>query len=214
MSDVEQGTEEWRRDRAGCITASRFADAIAMDKRNPGKPTEARNKYLRQIVAEILSGTPLHQVDSKSLSWGKEMEPKARREYEIRTGEFVERAGFVLHPEYEFIGCSPDGLCGDDGGLEMKCPYAEDVHIKTLIDGMPPDHMAQVQGNMFVTGRQWWDFVSFRPWEEDKAKPYRIHIQRIPRDDAYIEAMRLALLQFWSDVQRTIQAINDRLEIK
>lgn len=202
---IEQRTDEWRSQRAGRITASGFADAIAMNKRKPTEPTEARNKYLRTIVAEILSGRPKHEISSKSLSWGTEAEEFARQEYELETGAIVVPSEFLTHPKYDFIGASPDGLVGDDGGIEMKCPHDEQVHICTLLDGMPEEHKAQVQGNMMVTGRKWWDFISYDPRQADD---YKIYIQRIERDDKYIDETLLpGLLSFWDDVQSTLQRI-------
>lgn len=200
---IEQRSEDWRAQRAGRITASCFADAIAMNKKKPTEPTAARTTYMRTVVAEILSGRPKHEISSKSLSWGTEAEVFARRAYELETGLIVVKSEFVTHPLYDFIGASPDGLIDDDGGLEMKCPHDEQVHIGTWLDGMPADHVAQVQGNMMVTGRKWWDFVSFDPRQNTD---YQIYIERIERDDEYIDAVLLpGLLSFWSDVQAMLE---------
>jgi putative phage-type endonuclease len=203
MSD--QRSPEWYAARAGKITASRFADAIAMDKRNPDRSTETRDRYMRELAAEILSGQPRHEVGGKALAWGTEAESFARQAYEFAQGAFVEESPFVLHPTFDFIGASPDGLVGDDGGLEMKCPMDESVHIKTLLRGMPDEHKAQVQGNMLVTGRQWWDFVSFDPRQ---AESFRLYVERIQRDDCYINHVLLpGLLQFWAKVQDMVAKI-------
>jgi putative phage-type endonuclease len=206
---IEQRTDAWHQQRAGKITASRFADAIAMNKRQPDKPTEARNTYLREIVAEILSGEPKPEVNSSSLQWGKDVEQYAREAYEFKTGNLVMESEFVAHHVHDFIGCSPDGLIGLDGGMEMKCPKDPQVHIKTLIDGMPEDHIEQVQGCMFVTGRQWWDFISYDPRQ---AEPYRLYIQRIERDDDYISrVLEPGLLAFWRDVQAVLAKLRERI---
>lgn len=207
---IDQRTDEWRNQRAGRITASGFADAIAMNKKKPTEPTAARTTYMRSIVAEILSGRPKHEISSKSLSWGTEAEVIARRAYELETGRIVNESEFLVHPLHDFIGASPDGLIDDDGGLEMKCPHDEQVHISTILDGMPADHMAQVQGNMMVTGRKWWDFVSFDPRQ---AEPYQLYIQRIPRDDKYIDEILLpGLLKFWDDLQVMLNKIKERTQ--
>lgn len=205
---IEQRSEGWREQRAGKITASGFADAIAMHKKQPDKSTEAREKYKRTIVAEILSGIPKHEISSKSLSWGTEAEQFAREAYELETGLIVTQSGFVTHYQYEFIGCSPDGLVGNDGGIEMKCPHDEQVHINTWLEGMPEDHVAQVQGCMMVTGRHWWDFISYDPRQAEK---FRLYVQRIPRDDKYINEMLLpGLLKFWAEVQQMVRAIEEK----
>jgi putative phage-type endonuclease len=200
---TEQRTEEWHQQRAGRITASRFADAIAISKRT-GEPTEARNKYLRELVAEILMGNAKHSISSKSMQWGTEVEAYAREAYELHTGNLVVESEFLLHPQYDYIGASPDGLIWTDGGLEMKCPHDEQVHIKTWLEGMPADHIGQVQGCMYVTGRQWWDFVSYDPRQSE---PYRLYVQRIPRDEAYIANLETGLLAFWQEVQQAVTEI-------
>jgi hypothetical protein len=206
---IEQRTDAWHQQRAGKITASRFSDAIAMNKRQPDKPTEARNTYLRELVAEILSGEPKPEINSSSLQWGKDVEQYAREAYEFKTGNLVMESEFVIHTMHDFIGCSPDGLIGLYGGMEMKCPKDPQVHIKTLIDGMPDDHIDQVQGCMFVTGRQWWDFISYDPRQ---AEPYRLYTQRIERDEAYINrVLEPGLLSFWSDVQAVLAKLRERV---
>lgn len=205
---IEQRTEGWREQRAGRITASCFADAIAMNKRQPDKSTETREKYKRTLVDEILSGMPKHEISSKSLSWGTEAEEHARTAYELATGHMVEQSEFVTHCQYDFIGCSPDGLIAEDGGIEMKCPYDGQVHICTWLEGMPADHIAQVQGCMMVTGRRWWDFISYDPRQRE---PYRLYVQRIERDNEYIEKTLLpGLLKFWAEVQEMLAKIRSK----
>jgi len=210
---IEQRSEEWHRQRAGKITASRFEDAISMKLvgREPNKvlvPTDTRSTYMREIVAAILSGEPKAEINSYSLQWGKDTEPYARQAYEIETGHVVTEAEFILHPVHDFIGCSPDGLVGADGGIEMKCPKDPGVHIKTLAEGMPEEHAGQVQGCMFVTGRKWWDFVSYDPRTDE---PYRLYIQRIERDELYIQRLESGLWKFWQDVQSYLELIKRKV---
>lgn len=208
--NIEQRSTEWHQQRCGKITASRFSDCLAFTKGSknvPPKPLEARNKYARELAFEITSGNPVHMVSSKSMAWGTEAEVLAREAYELETGAIVTESGFVLHPDYPYIGASPDGLIGKDGGLEIKSPHDEAVHIRTWLEGIPEEHIAQVQGNLFVTGRQWWDFVSFDPRQ---AAPYRLYIQRIPRDEDYIEKLRIGLLAFWTDVQKIVSELKQK----
>jgi predicted phage-related endonuclease len=220
MSDViEQRTDEWRAERAGKLTASCFGDAIAISDVEPGavyksgprkgqpklpESTAARDTYMRTIAFERTSGIPRHEVGSKSLQWGTDVETFAREAYELETGNIVVQSGFVLHPQYDFIGCSPDGLVGAKGGLEMKCPHDEQVHIKTILYGMPEEHIPQVQGNMLVTGREFWDFVSYDPRQKESL---RLYVQRIQRDEAYISKLLAGLLQFNLEVEQMIAAL-------
>lgn len=202
----EQRTEEWEMARCGKITASRFDDVLSTLKN--GKTSQARCRYMKEIVFEILSGVPKKSFSSQATSWGSEIEIFAREQYELATGNLVNESGFVVHPEFPYIGASPDGLIDDDGGMEIKCPYDETVHIQTILDGIPKEHMAQVQGNMFVTGRKWWDFVSFDPRQEESC---RIYIQKIERDDEFIKNLEKKLNEFWDDCHLMIDRIRERL---
>lgn len=199
---IEQRTHEWFLQRVGKITASRFCDA--MKKLKNGNPAEARLNYIRELVFEILSGARKQSVQANAQKWGIEIEQYAREAYELRTGEFVELSEFVTHAKHPFIGCSPDGLVGEEGGIEIKCPHNECIHIQTLVEGMPEDHIPQIQGAMFVTGRKWWDFISYDPRQ---APAYRLYIQRINRDEDYIQKLEKDLLEFWGNVQMTLEVL-------
>lgn len=214
---AEQRTEEWRQERAGKITASNFAAAIALTpgegvyKSGPRKgqqkvaePTLERTRLMRTLAFERLAGIPKREVGAKSLSWGRDLEDAAKEAYMVDKGALVEESGFVLHPVHSFIGASPDGLIGADGGIESKCPHDEQVHIQTWLEGMPEGHIPQVQGNMLVTGRQWWDFISYDP---RMAEPWRLYVQRIPRDEAYIKTLLTALLQFEAELRTMVDTL-------
>lgn len=204
---IDQRSEEWFEQRAGRITASRFADAISINKKT-GKPTAARDTYMRTLVAEILSGRPRHSVGSQSMAWGTEAEQFASEAYELETGLVVTDAGFTTHYQYDYIGGSPDGMVAADGIIEIKCPHDEQVHIGTWLAGMPDDHMPQVQGNLMVTGREWCDFISYDPRQ---AEPYRLYVQRIERDEEYIgQTLLPGLMQFWCEVQGMVKAIREK----
>lgn len=206
MSDIQQRTDDWRAQRAGKITASRFVDVVAVTK--AGKPTADRRKYMREIVFERLAATATHEIGGKALGWGTEVEPFGKEMFELETGLFLTEAPFVTHSKYPFIGCSPDALIGADGGYESKCPHDEGVHIETWLNGMPEEHIPQVQGCMFVTGRKWWEFVSFDP---RMAPRFQLYHQRIARDDDYINSTLLpGLLQFEMEVQHMIKQLEAR----
>lgn len=199
---AEQRTEQWRQERAGNLTASTFKDIIAVKR--DGKPTEARAKLMRVKAFERLAGIAQHEVGSKSMDWGKDLEDAADEAYMVTHGGIIVSSPYVTHPQYPYIGASPDGLVGTDGGVEKKCPHDEAVHIQTWLEGMPADHMPQVQGNMLVTGRQWWDFISYDP---RMAEPWRLYVQRIPRDEAYIKTLLTALLQFEAELRAMVDTL-------
>lgn len=203
---IEQRTEEWRDARAGKITASVFADCLSF--RKDGNPTADQMKLIKRLAWERLNRKPVHEINAAALWWGREVEEAARQTYEIETGNVVKDVGFITHPDHTFLGASPDGLVGTDGGLEMKCPHDETVHLDTLMNGMPEDHIAQVQGGMLVTGRKWWSFVSFDPRCEEQ---YRFYHQVIERDDNYINSVLLpGLLKIEMKVREFIRTIETR----
>lgn len=199
---AEQRSEAWHMARAGKLTGSCFVDIISTTK--AGKPTAERGKLMRTLAFERLAGIPAHEIGGKALNWGTEVEGSAVMLYELITGNIVVPSDFVVHPRYDFIGSSPDGLVGTAGGIEIKSPHDEAVHINTWLTGMPEEHMPQVQGNMFVTGRQWWDFISYDPRQCERL---RLYVQRIPRDDEYISTMAAALLQFEAELCEMVASL-------
>lgn len=198
---VEQGSVEWLKLRAGKITASRFCDVIG----TPG----AREKYLHEIAFERLADAPIHEVNSPSLRWGTEIEKYAREAYELRTGDFVERAGFITHAVHKFAGYSSDGTIDHDGLIEIKSPHDEAVHIRTWLSGMPKEHVPQCQGGLWVTGRQWLDFISYDPRMVASAK-HRLYVQRIYRDEIYISKLAAAICEFNDEVEDLIKLLKER----
>jgi putative phage-type endonuclease len=194
---AEQRSAEWYAARAGKLTASCFVDVLGTKA--------ARARYMREIVFERAAGIAKHEISSKSLAWGTDVEGFGLEAYALRTGNIVERSGFVVHPVYPFIGASPDGLIDSDGGVESKCPHNEAVHVLTWLEGMPDEHMPQVQGNMAVTGRAWWDFISYDPRQ---AEHLRLYVQRIPRDDRYIARLIAELRQFNEEADAMLQVLH------
>lgn len=174
------------------------------DKAGKRKPLAARNTYMRELAFERLAAKAKHSVSSKSMAWGTDVEQPCHDTYTLLAGQMITKSGFIQHPKFSFIGCSPDGLVGADGGIESKCPFNEAVHVQTWLEGMPDEHIAQVQGCMFVTDRKWWDFLSFDPRQDE---PYRLYIQRIHRDEAYIAELRKQLLNFEVELQDMVKTI-------
>jgi len=158
IHEVEQGTTEWHALRLGIPTASNFDKLIT----TKGEPSKSRTKYLYQLVGERLSGTKEEGYTNGYMERGIQLESEARSFYEVVTGKELKTCGFITdnHGDY---GCSPDGLVGDDGLIEIKCPSMA-VHVGYLIDNkLPTDYFQQVQGQMFVAERKWLDFISYYP---------------------------------------------------
>lgn len=213
-----QRTEQWFADRAGRITASRMCDVLAMNdaavfktgpRKGQPKPVnqQARIDYIRQLATERHTGKPKDSISAAALKWGEEVEPAARQAYQAKRGVIVRQAGFTVHPSHDYIGASPDFLVGSDGGGEIKCPFNREVHTATLLDGLPEEHIPQIQAGLWVTGRQWWDFVSFHP----EFPPHtRLYIQRVPRDSAFIAKLAAAC----ESLEREVQDALNQLEQK
>lgn len=193
---MEQRSPEWFAARCGRATASRFKDMLATIK--SGEAASRRN-YRAQLVVERMTGIIPDSYESPEMMHGTDNEPYARAAYEALTGNLVEQIAFIPHPEL-MAGASPDGLIDTDGGIEIKCPNTA-THIDALLKGMPSDHMAQIQGLMWLTGRKWVDFVSFDPRLPEKLQLY---VQRIARDDAYIDKLVSAVTQFLAEVDELV----------
>lgn len=199
MSELQR-TDTWHADRCGHVTASKFGDVLAVGKN--GKPLKAREDYLMRLVIERLTNEPAESVDSYAMAWGRDAEPFARAAFEAETGLIVVESAFVRHPTIEWVGCSPDGLIGKDSGYESKCPKNSAVHLATIRDGMPTEHKAQVQGCMWVTGRETWEFVSFDPRMPEHLRLYR---ETIKRDEEYIAHLEEEIIKFLSEVEAQLQ---------
>jgi hypothetical protein len=178
--------------RCGRATASEFSAVLAK-----GKEGVTRRKYLRRLVAERLTGKPAETYSGRHTERGQQQEPWARIAYEAQTGALVEEVGFIPHVDGLMAGCSPDGLVGDDGGAEFKSVIPT-VQLDTLLrEGMPPEHKAQVQGNLWITGRAWWDFVSYCP---DMPAHLRLCVYRVEPDEDYIENLAAEVCNFLAEV--------------
>lgn len=204
MNAPLQGSDEWLAMRAGHCTASRFKDVLAKIK--SGEAAMRRN-YRIQLVTERLTGRPCESYSNAAMEWGTNTEPAARMAYEALTGAFVNEASFMAHPEVQWVGASPDGLIDDDGMVEIKCPYQSTVHVETWESGMPSEHRAQIQGNLWVNGRQWCDFISFDPRMPEHLQVYR---ERVERDDKYIEALSGEVRAFLAEVEKQHARLMDR----
>jgi putative phage-type endonuclease len=203
---MEQRTEEWFEARMGCVTASRTADVMAKTKSGYAA---SRANYMAELICERLTGERQGGFSSAAMQWGTETEPQARMAYEIITGATVVETGFVLHPEIAGFGASPDGLIGDDGLIEIKCPNTA-THIDTLLaDKVPTKYIIQMHVQMLCTGRAWCDFVSFDP-----RLPIDLHmfIKRVERDNKLAEEIVTEVQSFLADMEAKIAKLKERTQ--
>jgi hypothetical protein len=191
-----QGTDQWKADRAGVITASMFKTARSKLKSGSekGRHTSAALDYAFRLAVERISGEPLDEgFETWAMRRGHELEPQAREAHEIHAGVIVTPAGFVSTPDRLF-GASADGLVGDDGGAEYKCLVSPERLRETLVNNDISDFMDQVMGGMWITGRKWWDFCIYCPALAPIGR--ELSRWRVERDEEYIEAMEADLIEF------------------
>jgi putative phage-type endonuclease len=201
-----QGSPEWFAARLGKVTASRMADLMARTKTGWGA---SRANYMAELLVERLTGQPADGYESPAMRWGTEQEPFARAAYEFRTDADVALAGFVDHPGIAASGASPDGLVGEDGLLEIKCPNTA-THIETLLSGsIPQKYFDQMQWQMACTGRAWCDFASFDPRLPESM---RLWVQRVQRDAARIAELEAAVRDFLAELDAKEAALRARYE--
>lgn len=199
IETCEQGSVEWLSLRLGKITASRVKDVLT--KGRGTSPSKTAESYMMELIAEILTGNSKPFFENDAMRWGTETEPQARAMYAVNN-DFVDvkEVAFVEHNEQ--VGISPDGLIGDDGLLEIKCPNTTTQLKRALSDDYSADYKAQIQMQLWVTEREWCDFLSFDPRLECEAGYLQ---QRVFRDEEYIEEMKVKVYAF---VEKMNELIN------
>lgn len=190
--DAPQGSDEWKKARAGVITASKFKDAC--DKLKSGKPSQKAITYASQVAMERVTGKPCEET---FVTWqmrqGTERETMARLEYESLTGNLATESGIVLTDDQMF-GYSSDGYVGEDGIIEIKSLASAEKIIAMWRDEDFSDYIHQIQGGLWITRRRWADFVMYAPDLEVVGK--QLFYRRIERDEAFIEQLEIDLMQF------------------
>lgn len=204
---IEQGSPEWIAARLGRATGSRISDVLAQGK--SGAPSASRANYRAQLVAERLTGVMVEGYTSPAMERGKEVEADARAAYSFRTGHVVDEAGFYQHPRIIMSGASPDGLVGDDGVVEFKCPGTSQ-HIETLRGGIiAKSYRDQMTWEMACTGRTWCDFVSFDPRLPESMT---LAIRRVTLDVERLGEVENEVRIFLAEVDETVADLRRRYE--
>jgi putative phage-type endonuclease len=208
MSELIQGSEEWKLARCGSLGASRLADAVARTKTGYGA---SRANLMAELLVERLTGIPTEGFVSSAMQWGTEKEPDARAAYEFRSDVEVAQVGIVPHPTIVGTHASPDGLVGDDGLIEIKCPGTA-THVETLLgDEIPGKYVTQMQWQMACTGRAWCDFVSFDPRMPESMS---LFVKRVQRDDVRIAELELEARKFLAELDAKVSDLRTRYERK
>ena len=188
-----QGTPEWFAARCGIPSASNFDKIICAD----GKPSKQREKYMRQLAGETITGIAEETYQNGVMLRGKEMEAEAKELYRLISGLEVVEVGFCLA---EGFGASPDGLVAEKGCLELKCPILA-TQVGYLLDNkLPIEYFQQTQGQLLVTGREWCDFLSYYPG----LNPLLI---RVTRDEKFLATLEPELNKFIAELKEVIKKI-------
>lgn len=200
----DQRTDGWLSERSGKVTASAVYKVMARTKTGYGAD---RENYHADLVTERLTGLPVSTFTNAAMQWGIETEAQARAAYEFRLGYSVVETGFHHHPAIANFGASPDGLCGDAGLVEIKCPNSA-THIATLKGGsIPRKYILQMQTQMICTGRDWCDFASFDP---RLPLEMQLHVERVHRDPALAEEIETEVSKFLAEVDATVADLRAR----
>lgn len=200
---MDQRTDDWFAARLGKVTASRVADVVAKTKTGV---SASRGNYMAQLIVERLTGKPVESFSSSAMQWGTDTEPLARAAYEMATDMMVEEIGFVEHESIPMCGASPDGLVGDDGLIEIKCPNTA-THIETLINNTIDNrYVLQMQWQMACTDRKWCDFVSFDP---RMPEALQMKIIRVNFNEMLVTDLENQVEQFLNEVQEKLEILNN-----
>lgn len=198
---MEQRTDEWFQARLGKVTASKISDVMTKIKNGYAA---SRQNYMTQLICERLTEKPTESYSNAAMQRGTELEPEARRCYELENLCKVSEVGFIPHPTIENAGASPDGLVNDDGLIEIKCPNTW-THLE-FIQSLKPkrEYILQMQWQMICTGRKWCDFVSY-----DDRLPDNLSFKcvRIYYDENIAHEIELEVIQFLQELDEKIKQI-------
>lgn len=199
---IEQRTTAWQNARIGKVTASSLHKVLARTKTGYGAD---RANYMTQLVLERVTGTKAESYTNAAMQWGIDQEPFARAAYEASRGVMVEEVGFIHHPTIEASGASPDGLVGDDGMVEIKCPDSKTA-LECWLSENPVEskYYAQMQWQMRCADRSWCDYVVFDPRMPTKAQ---LFVVRVNLDDKWLETAETEVVKFLSEVDAKVAAL-------
>jgi putative phage-type endonuclease len=203
---MEQQSNEWFTARLGKVTASRVADVIAKTKTGY---SASRDNYMAQLICERLTGQKGESFTNAAMEWGTQTEPLARSAYENARNLLVKEVGFINHPRIEMSGASPDGLVGDDGLVEIKCPNTA-THIDTLLSGkVPTKYITQMQWQMLCCQRKWCDFVSF---DNRLPEHLQLFVQEVEFDQEYCAMLEKEVTQFLAELDSKVAKLKEKYE--
>lgn len=189
MSAVEQGSEAWHQQRLGKVTGSRVGAILGHN------PYQSREDVLREMVRDYF-GAHREFAGNEATEHGHRMEPRARGFYEALEGVRVDETDMVQHPEFDWIGISPDGLVGIEGGLEIKCPYWAK---RPYTMKQKPYYYDQVQLFIWTCGLEWCDFLCF-------FDPQKYHLERVEPNEKWWSESLPVMKNFIDEFNATVRS--------
>lgn len=202
---MEQRSEEWFRARLGKVTASNVYAVLARTAKK--LPTQAYHDYKLKIITERLTGNVEPGIKTQAMQWGIEQEENAINELQFMQDITVQKCGFIEHPTIKNAGASPDGLIGNDGLIEIKCPNSS-THVKFIMDGeIKQQYIAQMQFQMACTGRKWCIFASYDPRIMANNGELRLKTKKIERDQEYIKEIEEKIQEFLQEIDQELSEI-------
>lgn len=205
VHNVQQGSDAWKQLRLGKVTASRVADIMAKTKTGWGA---SRANYLSELVTERLTNQPYEQFTNAAMAWGTEQEPNARSLYALVKDVDVETVGIVQHPDIDEFLASPDGLVGDDGLIEIKCPNTSTALDYLMTETIPQKYILQMTAQLMCSGRSWCDFVSYDPRLPSEMQ---LFVKRFHRPDDKVLSEYLDLIKvFLVEVDTAVSELRSK----
>lgn len=203
-ANESQESAEWMSARAGNFTASRSSDLMAKTRSGP---SASRANLLALLAVERLTGECVQTYQNGAMARGIELEAEARDAYAFTRGVAVQESGYVASADMPHTGCSPDGLLGDNGLLEIKCPASMQKHLEALRTGAyATEYRWQLQHQLMVTGRDWVDVVSYDPRFPDALQ---VTVSRVARDEKAIAELRAEISAADAEVEAILAELRD-----
>lgn len=190
MTEQLQRTDKWFNDRLGKATASNFKHILAQGR------GISREKYKAELVRQRLTGQYESRYRGEEMDWGADTEDLAKLTYERHTGRTIDDCGFIDHTKLK-AGASPDGLVGKDGIVEIKCPDTSTHQATIKANKVPTEYAKQIQGQLWITGRKWCDFISFDP---EMPPSSQLFVKRVHRDEKVIGLIEFQVTKFLKEV--------------
>lgn len=194
IHNFDQRTEEWYQIRLGRLTGSDFHTFL-------GASETKKNKLLQKAAEKITGESDEEHIITEDIKRGIDLEDEAILMYEMQTGNTVDKVGFIERDE--FSGCSPDGLVGEEGIIEVKCPK-QSVFLKQVVeDKIKPEYYTQIQYNLFISGRKWCDYIAYN-------KKFPLFIKRFTVDKEVFEKIEKALNECTEKIKEFISSYEKR----